>query len=359
MVKHLVLGFLFVLCLAAAARAEEGLLQWDSGTSASMEFLTTESHLVLFDKPVGWENVFSSELSFYGQRFGDVGATNATVVIWGPQSDDTAKLKDNNKGYVIYARKQFAIKDVPETEGWFSLPLDIVELPGEFAVSIFTHSTETAGLKIGLGTLSGESSHSASVTPDMLKLGREKLKLRTDGKEWMIRFKVRSTLEPAEQISSDQLTGAKFSGFDDGQADGYATFSKYGAMIRVHNSGKRVVKRVYVYAKAEGDWFRTERQAAVFLLDPGLKILFRTSLPYKKYTNEPAWHYVAFDDAPVPADFFVLVEPASRAAGKLYIGYDGSSPNKQSFFGTNGAFKEWSSEAPEGTTNWMIRVEYE
>jgi len=359
MIKRLLLGFLFALSVAGMAYAEEGLLQWDNGTPSSLEFLTTESHLVLLDKPVGWDNIYCVELSLYGQRYGDVGTTNATVVLWGPQSEDTAKLEDNEKGYVIYARKQFALKDVPETEGWFNLPLDVVELPSEFAVSVFTHSSEQAGLKIGLSAGSGEASHSTAITPDKMKDGREGLKLREDAKEWMIRLKVRSTLEPTQQITSEQLTGKNFSYFDDGQCDGFVTFSKYGPLVRVHNSGKRVVKRVYVYAKAEGDWFRTERQAAVYLLDSGLKILNRTALPYKNYTNQAAWHYAGFDDAPVPADFYVLVEPVSRAAGKLYLGYDTSSGNKASGFGTAGAFKDWSSEAPEESTNWMIRVEYE
>jgi hypothetical protein len=43
----------------------------------------------------------------------------------------------------------------------------------------------------------------------------------------------------------------------------------------------------------------------------------------------------------------------------MLIGYDSSGANKSSSFGTPGAPKDWLTDAPQDSTNWMIRVEYE
>lgn len=358
MIIRFMLGCVLALCACSLALAEEGELKWDDGTPTVFDIKGTEGHYVQFSKPSGWDHIFSVEAKVYGQRFGDVGATNGTLVIWGPQSERTAKLEDAAEGYVIYARQQFPLKDVPEQPGWFSIPLEIVELPADFGVAVFTYSDENKGVKIGLSR-SGAMSHSSTCLPDQMALGLESMLWREDGLDWMLRIKVRSTLDPEERIDPAQLSGKNFSAFDDGSCDGFMTFTRNGALLHIKNPTKRVVKRVYVYAKAEGAWFRTERSAGIFLLDSGLKILFRGALPYKNYTNEPAWHYLEFDGAPVPADFYVLVEPASRVQVKLHLGYDGSGPNQVSGIGTVGALKNWSAETPEASTNWMVRVEYE
>jgi hypothetical protein len=53
------------------------------------------------------------------------------------------------------------------------------------------------------------------------------------------------------------------------------------------------------------------------------------------------------------------VEPVSRPAVKMYIGADTSGVNEGSLWGTAGTILAWDSEAPEESTNWMIRVRFE
>ena len=107
------------------------------------------------------------------------------------------------------------------------------------------------------------------------------------------------------------------------------------------------------------DWFNTDRSAGVYLLDARYGIVYRTALPFNRYTSTASWAYVSIPDIIVPEEFYVLVEPVSRPYLKLNIGYDSSGVNQASFFGTPGAMLNWATEAPEESTNWMIRVEYE
>jgi hypothetical protein len=346
MIKSMLLGCVLAVLALGAAFAEEGLLSWDNGTALGMEGLQFEGHYIHFDKPAGWDHIFPVEASFYGQRYGDVGATRGTLTIWGPQSEKTRKLEDAEAGWVIYYRKQFQLADVPEQPGWVTLPLDTVELPDKFAVTVFTYSGADSGIKLGVAPGSSGSSHSCSVAPKQMEKGEGELAFRLDGGEWMLRIQVRSTLDPEVSLTSEQLAGSGFSHYDDGSSDGFVTFQRFGPLVRISSPHGRTVKRVYLYGKVEGDWFNTTRSAAVFLLDSRLKIIDRQALPYKNYTNEPAWHYIAFNSVPVPDDFYVLVEPASRSKVKLWLGYDGSGSNNASYFGTVGAFKTGAVKRP-------------
>ena len=67
---------------------------------------------------------------------------------------------------------------------------------------------------------------------------------------------------------------------------------------------------------------------------------------------------IELPDIVLPRTFYVVVEPVSRPQTQLLIGYDTSSANKASYFGSAGALHKWSIAAPEENTNWMIRVEY-
>ena len=367
------------LVLTIIARADERIMQWDNGQADSFAHETTKGHYIHFTSPTDWEISFPVSVMFYGKRYGDVGERVGTIVIWGPQSSKTSKIEDSPESLVIYTRKQFPLKDVPTEPGWVTVQLDSVQLPKEFGVAIFTNSTEEAGVDIGLTAKSGMRSHSASTRPDAVSTeeikedakkrpepyGRPKpkpsksaIQLRSDGSEWLIRIKVRPTLEEMAMETSAELSGPGFAVYDDGTADGYVSVQKYGPMLHVRGVGRHKVDRVYLYAQAKGDWFNTDRAAGVYLLDSKFAIIYRAALPYNRYTNIPGWSYVSMNGIEVPGEYYVLIEPMSRPGIELLIGYDASGANQASEFGTVGARLGWGTDAPEEKTNWMIRVRY-
>lgn len=372
--QRLCLAFIVALLALAGlprlALADERLLQWDNGVADLFIHQESNSHFVVFDTPKEWATTFPVEAMFYGKRYGDVGDIKGTVIIWGPQTDKTPKLKDRPNTLVIYARQQFNLASVPEQPGWFTVPLQTLELPSHFAVSVFTYSTAERGVELGLTAETRSPSHSTSIKPEaitedqlkkLLERGKElpgTVKLRDDGREWMVRIKVRPTLLQEEAFTSEQLTGDNFSCFDDGGAEGWLSVQKYGPMVRVVNNGKRSIDRVYVYAKAQGDWFNNDRAATVYILDARYKIISRVQLPYMRYTDIPSWGYVSFNKLTAPDEFYVLVAPNCRPKLSLLIGYDTSGANKASMFGAPGANLAWNIDAPYEKTNWMIRVQY-
>ena len=365
--------FTVLLALTGFSRfalADERVLQWDNGVADIFIHQESNSHMVLFDAPKEWATTFPVEAMFYGKRYGDVGNITGVVVIWGPQTEETAKLANRPDNLVIYSRQPFKLSSVPEQPGWFTVPLQTLELPPHFAVSVFTYSTAERGVELGLTGETSAKSHSTSIKPeavnaDMLKKLIEKgkdvpgtIKLRDDGREWMLRIKVRPTLLQEEAFTSEQLTGEDFVGFDDGSVDGWLSVQKFGPMLHVSNSGKRSIDRIYVYAKAEGDWFNNDRAATVYILDARYNIVTRAQMPYTRFTDVPSWGYVSLSKAKIPEEYYVLVTPNCRPKLGLLIGYDTSGTNKASLFGTPGANLHWNVDAPFEKTNWMIRVKY-
>ena len=227
-----------------------------------------------------------------------------------------------------------------------------------------THTSHSASLK-PVGEVQDEEEEKKPAPPPQASYGMPRAKpdatkipFRVDAREWLIRIKIRPTPSTEEEVPQTELTAPNVAFFDDGSAEGFVTTQKYGTMVHFTGTQKHKVNRIYLYAKAEGDWFRTERSATVYLLDAKLAIIFRAQLAYKRFTSEPSWNYLDVPDAPVPGDYYVLVEPISRPELSLLIGYDSSGENKGSEYGTVGAKFRWGVEAPEEKTNWMIRVRY-
>jgi hypothetical protein len=362
-----------VLALALMGRvawADERVLQWDNGVADLFIHEGKTSHFVLFTSPKEWEKTFPVEVMFYAKRYGDVGNIKGTVVIWGPQTEKTAKVEDIPESLVIYSRQTFELAAVPEQPGWFTVPVETLELPKEFAVSVFTYSTDARGVELGLTGESANKSHSTSakpepVTMEALSKARDKgkpveggFKLRDDGREWMLRIKVRPSPQQEQAFTAEQLQGEDFSVFDDGGAEGWLSVQKNGPLLHVVNPGKRLIDRIYVYAKADGDWFNSTRAATVYILDSRFNIVSRSQLPYARYTGEPSWNYASFERTTAPKEFFVLITPNCRPNVGLLLGYDTSGKNNASLFGTPGAQLPWNIDAPNEKTNWMIRVKY-
>jgi len=367
------------LWLTGAARADDRVLQWDDGVAEQFAWEQFNGHYIEFAVPSDWTFAFPVEVTFYGRRFGEVGERRGTVVIWGPQTDKTPHLKDLPNAPIVYGRKQFALSDVPSDGGWVTVPIDVFQLPPTFGVSVFTYSTDQAGVEIGLSKPTGHMSHSASLTPvgpaedeeekkpvlpqpsygmPKGKPDTSKIPFRIDAREWMVRIKIRPTPSAEAEVPLSELTAPNVAYFDDGNAEGFVTTQKYGMMVHFSTAQKHKVNRIYVYAKAQGDWFRTERGATIYLLDAKLAIVFRGQLPYKRFIHEPSWNYLDVPDVVVPADYYALIEPISRPELSLLLGYDSSGENKGSEYGTVGAKFRWGVEAPEEKTNWMVRVRY-
>jgi len=358
MIRVLIVACCLMLLASSLAYAVERELQWDDGVADEYEYLDIPSHAITYFTPVDWEKAFPVEVRFYGQRYGEVDDIRGQIVVWGPQTEKTATLEEHPDSLVVHARQQFALADVPATPGWFTVPLEVAELPETFVLALYTFSNEERGVKVGLTAPLGQPTHSGTGQVMSEEHIEESHVLREDEREWLMRIVVRSTPYPQEDFTSADLTGAQYSYYDDGEADGFVTMRKNGPMIQVQNDRSRTVDRIYVYAKVVGDWFDTERSGWIYLMDKDLRTIARKPLMYGSFANEPRWNFVDFGETPVPAEFYVLVTPASRLKAELHVGYDASSANQASFYGTAGAFKLWAAEAPEEQTNWMIRAHY-
>lgn len=339
----------------AAAQASESELSYVSGGQDIDLSLETQSHYVAMSGPQDWGNRFAQSISLYGYRYGDVGSIKGVVVFWQAPADKT----DITTPYTILGRKLFDLSQAPEKAGWFSVALDPVELPAKFGVSVFTYSNDQRGLKLGLTSKRRDSmSNSFVMKPDGTLDRKFKPNITRDGREWMLKLTLRSTLEPASSLTSAELSGSGFSFYDDGTADKFVTVQKHGMLLHFDNPERRQIGRVYVYAQAGGDWLKTSRTAAVSILNSEMGILQHMTLPYTAYTNTPSWAYVEVPYINAPTEFYVLVEPNSLPEVQLQVGVDTSSDNKASSWAVIGAHLDWETDAPKASSNWMVRVEY-
>lgn len=342
------------------AQAEMRTLKWDSGEADSLEYHEELAHFIMFFKQADWDKTFSRELQVFGQRYGDVQEHLISVVLVGEQSERFRVWEDKPDSLIIFSSVQFPMSSIPEEPGWFSIPLELVDLPEYYYIGIFSRSTEDFGVKIGKTSTANKPSYSSSAKPGNIdKDETARLKTLEEGGNWMMRMGVSPTPREVKPITSAELTGGGFDVFDDGEAEGFSVFQKGGPCIYIINQKRKRIKRIYVYAQVDGDWYNTERKSAVFLLDSRRRIIDKEQLPYTRFSNEPSWNYVSFGGLKVPKEFYVLIEPFSRPGLGLEIGYDLSTTNQGSDFGTVGAIYDWPLEIPQATTNWMIRVEYQ
>lgn len=370
---RLVIGLIALACICAwvaPAFAEEMYLQWDDGVADSYSFTPDRAHFIYFQTPEDWTDSLCSSVRFYGRSFGDVSGIFGTVVVYAPPEDrDTILGSSDEHRMQVLARNQFRLSDVPEDGGWLDVSVDPVKVDGEFGIAIYTFSTEENGVEIGLSAPTAVETHSGDFWMTKVRIDKEVgtdvirtsdfIELRHDTCEWMIRAFVSPTVAPPEQIELTELDGSNIGSHDDGEADSFHTSQRYGPIVRFDAAEGARVNGVYVMAYLEGDWFETDREASVYLMDDALRILQRKKLAYNKYATEPAWGLVEFDDIAVTGVFYILVEPVSRPAVKMYIGCDTSGENQGSLWGTAGTILAWDSEAPEESANWMIRVRFD
>jgi len=348
------------LLLLGVAQAENRVLSWDDGHAVSMEVQKTLGHCIRFEKQPDWDKTFSKGLQVYAQRYGDVGSHQVSLVVFGPQGEGTPQQEDYPDGLVIHGTTQVKMAEFPEQPGWVTLPMDPIDLPDEFWVAVFTRSKEDFGVRLGRTAGDNRPSWSSSTKPGNPEM--QDIALFTpwsEGGNWMIRLEVAPTPEEHVPLNSTDINGQNFTVFDDGSVDDYYSFQKGGPYLQIKNNYSKKVSRVYFYGYVAGDWYNTDRKAGVYLLDDRRRIIARTQLPFNNFTGEPAWSFVNFEGAAVPATFYVLIEPFNRPGIELLLGYDNSSENQGSDFGTVGVLYDWNLSIPKDSTNWMIRVEYQ
>ena len=349
-----------VLSTTLVAHAEERTLSHDDGSASDFVSLETDGHFIVLDSPDDWKATFGEAVSFYGQRFGDVAGQKGAVVIWVPVAPPKIRQHTKQLGPLkLLLSREFDLSAIPEKAGWFTLPIDPVQLPPVFAVSLYTYSTDKHGVKIALGGIpeGRPDSYSASTHPGATGTATN-IKFRPDGKDWLLRIKVRDSLQAPTSLDAAQIAGSNFSAFDDGSAETFVTFQKKGCLLRCDTAGPRDLDAVYVYGKLDGNWVGTTRNASILILDSDLKVLGRTKLPYNLYTNVASWNLISFSPIHVGRTFYVAVQPDSTPEIKFLVGVDSSSANKASLYGTSGAILDWKPEVPQATTNWMIRARY-
>ncbi len=350
---------LIVLGLAAlpAFAANDGLVESSAEAAADFEYLHEEAHLTIFQAPADWDQAFFDYVEFYSERYGDVAGIYGTVVLYGPPAGQSTILGASTDKLTVLGRKLFPLSELAETPGWYRVTFEPLEAPSEFAVAVFTFSTEDAGAKLGLTARELGLSKSAQVS--LSHMTPKEIDTRTDGREWLIHAQLQPKLQPTGNTADTGLSGANFLSYDDGLADGFATTQRNGPMVKFNAGAGRKVKAVHVFANCGGDWFKTKRFATVYIMGANFRLKGRGELPYASYTNEGSWSSSSFNNVKVAGDFYVLVEPKSDPGVQLNIGYDTSSANSASLYGTQGGTLVWDIVAPEDVTNWMIRVEFE
>ena len=326
------------------------------------EHINVNAHSVWFPDTSGAEHRFTKSISFYGNRFGEVGDLLGSVVIFGPQSDKTRKLEELPDSQVVYSSTLFPLCEVPETPGWYEIPIDLIELPRDgFRVAIYTRSSDERGIRIGLAPSADGSTHSSEfriLTKDEFeKDSTAGVQRRNDGREWLIHALVRYDSGLDSSIQSADISGSSFSYHDDGSVDGWGDFPENGGLVRFDNDRKRHVDAVYVYARLEGDWFGTDRSCTVVIMNDRYNIVKRVSIPFESFNENGGWARVELPETEVPKSFYVLVQPRSARNLKFLLGAD-LSGNKGSSIGTIGAPLEWTDVNPQSDTNWMVRVHY-
>lgn len=366
---HTLLGLFIagavVLLPPAAASAEERVLSHAPAAADSFDWAGKDAneggtgHTVAFELPKDLSLVFAREVTFFAKRSG-LGTTKlGNVVIWEDNPPKEGEKPEDHIPYRIVTQKNFNLADVPEAGGWVTVPLDTVQLPRKLIVAVYCYGTKDASVQLGLGPKSRAKTHSGILYPLEMGLGGKGVEKRRDGREWLIALKIADTIQAASTKSSADLSGPQFSSWDDGSAEGFDTMQTCGSMVKFHLDQGRKVKRIWVYGKLEGEWFKSSRRAGCWLMNDRWGILNRQDLAYSLFTNEAAWVSVDFPSIDVSGDFYVLVEPVSRPQVGLLVGYDSSGENKGSLYGNAGAVQVWECQAPEESTNWMIRVEYE
>ncbi len=332
-----------VLTLLSSAVAEdtfqERALRHDSGTATAYSQLYAEAARVDFQPVKAWDATYITGVSVYARRYGG--------------GSDPAKSYTNvavtDKDGKVLAQKLVPYSNFGLDAGWVTVDLPTLKVSGLFSVVVYPYARADFGVEIGY-TEKSTTFHSFQGNPSAgFKLVEGKF-------DWMIRAHVRNKLEPLVFIDADEISGINYLHYDDGTCDGYYTFQRGGAIVGFKSQGYKTLDDVFIYGKVEGDWFAGKPTFRVFLLDRDLRVITSVRRDYTILTELPHWANIDFPNTDLPGDFYILVEPVSRPAASLFLGFDTEGGKHPNFYGTVGAFLDWPLPVYQDKVNWMIRV---
>ncbi len=347
----------------------ETTLSYDKGEVSGWERLEVEAARVEFSAVKSWTATYVTGLEVYLKKYGAGYNPDRTFVTF---------VVQNAEEKVLW-QKLIPFSYLPQNEGWAEIETDVILVKDKFFVTVYPYARQDFGVELGY-TEGSTSFRSYRGNPSK---GFKRVEKNYD---WMIRAKVRSTVQPRRTITTSEISGSDFIYYDDGSADGFATFQRGGALVGFKKDGVNIIRDIYFYGKVEGNWFEAKPKFRVYLLDNDLRIITSTIVDYSVLTEIPHWTIVDFPDTRVRGDFYVLIEPGSRPQYSLHIGYDLSRENKHSYAGTIGRLKKldvediagfgvtvfnlkgeptdsfvnrWPVEIDPKRVNWLIRVRYD
>jgi len=347
MTRTAVAGALVAAALFAALFAARPAfaieLKYDNDKADAFEHSRTDGRGVVFSRPDFKEAYLVSAL-IYAKRYG--GAYEPSEI-----SGNMVVLDmDGN----ILARSLVPFGKFSETPSWVEVKFDPITISDRFIVMFLSDSTDKRGVDVGLVN-NVDFTHSRIGNPSWGVKPMVGRKI-----DWMIRAVVESHLESKKAVSAKDLVGPRFIGYDSGDAKGFETFKVKSAALVKFTPGRDVkLASVCVYGKVEGNWYATNYDFGIFILDKDLRIIKYYNFPYKTFSNQAGWIELEMPTMDVPGEFYVVFKPDTREDAGLYVGYDASPNDGHSFVGVPGTILDWKLPEPQATTNWLIRVKTE
>jgi len=328
-----------MLLLFAVTSVDAVELRYDSGTADDFTFQLTDGYLVRFSAPEFVEP-FITRVSFFGSRFGNIDPEKPPFGYVAILDDEYNKLASINVPFT----------EISRTPAWNYIDIDPFIVRDTFWVYISLPSGMNCGVMMGKdlepkNLRSRTGNHASGFRPI------------SDGKyNWMVRCEISDGPPGDGIITSESLTGPKFLGRDTGVCAGSLALYKNGATFPVDVSSQVTISKLYIFGKLAGDWFSSNKEFTVYILDADLRIQLARNYPYRLFTSTPGWAAIDLPDIKVNGRFYIIVEPNCREEVQFEIGYDGA-PNKGSDYTAIGQKEEWPFDVDLAKLNWMIRVE--
>lgn len=337
LVRFFALVILWVLFQPALAHSIE--IKYDSGKADDFTFQLTDAYLMRFAISDFEEPVIVG-VSFYGYRYGEMDFLNPPIGYLSVLDEDYNKLFSLTIPYT----------KVSGTPSWNHIKIDPYILKEGFWVYFLFPSSAESGVMMG-----------KDIDPEKFRsrTGNHSVGFRplSDGHyNWMIRCEVSDGMPEGDGLTSEKLIGEKFLVNDGGKGIEFLTLFRYGATVAFDVPKTRTIDKVYIYGRLQGEeWFETEREFTLYLLDTDLRIQMTRNFPYTLFSSNPAWVEIDVPNTKLGGRFYLIVEPNSRDEAQFEIGHDGTA-NKGSSVTVIGQPEEWPFEVEMAEMNWMVRL---
>ncbi len=314
-------------------------LRYDSDTADDYTFQLTDGYLVRFTAP-DFVEPFITDISFYGYRFGTYDSAKSPT--------GYVAILDANYNKIV--SRDFAFSTISTKPAWNHFSFEPFIAKGTFWVYILIPSNLNSGIMMGkdldpASLRSRIGNHATGFKPI------------SDGRyNWMVRCFTSDGPPVNDVYTSDTLKGNQFVYKDNGINSGTLAIYRYGATLRLEAPSPITIDKVYAYGKLAGNWYNTEREFTIYLLDADLRIILSRSYPYRVFSSQASWRAIDIPNTKVSGKYYVAIEPNCRDEVQLELGHD-SAPNKASMFASNGISREWPYKLVDlSNINWMIRL---